>query len=338
MGLPQWLTRSLSSQPIAVHFGSDMVRMMQINGTKARSLHSAVEVPAIDKNAIGIALNSFKGKRCVASIGCESVLVQHIRVPLEIDDLELRERLVKHDLRWGDSEIRKLCITTTGDSGNPKQEILCVGIEREVVRQAFDAIESAGGEVVSVTVPLYASLRAFDSLYRRDGDEKITSLLIDMDEASSIVMIAHGANCVFAHRLDTQIKAETHEAKWEATPSLTPITLLNNESERRNENEPRGLQGMQASGGSIEKLLECEIASCLRHHDALFPNRAVDRIIFTGVGAGNTDRCAAIASSLGIAGFIADPSAWIEGAEDYAAGPAWTTVAGICMRYSEKAA
>jgi Tfp pilus assembly PilM family ATPase len=338
MGLPTLLTRSLSHQPIAIHFGSDMVRMMQVKGTKARSLLSAIEVPTSDKEAIGIAFTSFKGKRCVVSIGSENVLVQHIRVPLGIDDVDVRERLVKHDLRWGDSEIRKLCVTTTCGSVNSKQELLCIGIEREIVRQVFESIESAGGEVVSVTVPLYASLRAFNSLYRRDGDEKITSLLIDMDETSSMVMIAHGANCVFAHRLDTKMNYKRLEEKWKATPSLTPVSSIGMKSDRHKENEPRGLEGVQKCDDSIEQLLKNELASCLRHHDALFPDRAVDRVIFTGVGAGNAEECSAIASSLGIGGFIADPSAWIDGAEGYAAGPAWTTVAGICMRYSGKIA
>jgi hypothetical protein len=37
-------------------------------------------------------------------------------------------------------------------------------------------------------------------------------------------------------------------------------------------------------------------------------------------------------------GYISDPSAWISGASDLAGGPAWTTAAGLCLRYSEIAA
>jgi Tfp pilus assembly PilM family ATPase len=268
--------------------------------------------------------------------------VQHVRVALDSDEGAIRLRLVKCDPRWGDAEIRNISITTTGGSSNPKQELLCVGIERQKTREIIEKIESAGGEVIAVTVPLYASIRAFDQLYRRDGDEKITSLLIDMDENASMVMIAHGANCVFAHRLDTNTKAQndTPDKQWQGTPSLTPLSSESSTTdfERRSENQPRGLQCTEASEQSIEEKLEHELERCLRHHDALFPERAVDRVIFTGRGASDTDRCSAIASKLGIAGFIADPSAWIAGADDYASGPAWTTAAGICMRYAEKAA
>jgi Tfp pilus assembly PilM family ATPase len=290
--------------------GSDVVRMMQIRGTKDRYLQSAVEVVSSDSGAIKVALSSFNGKKCVVSIASSEVLVQHVRVPIEADENEIRNSLMQHDKQWAGAEIRHTGITTTGSSGKPRQEMLCVGIDSEKIMKIISIINEAGGEVLAVTVPLYASLRAFDQLYRRDGDEKITSLLIDMDEDSSVVMIAHGANCVFAHRVDLVHKIEIKEVetKQDVTQSLKPITTA------------------------------VELERCLRHHDALFPERAVDRVIFTGQGATNTEKCAAIASKLGIAGYVSDPSAWVEGAKDYVSNPAWTTSAGICMRYAEEAA
>ncbi|MDG1137186.1 MAG: hypothetical protein P8N28_02900 [Phycisphaerales bacterium] len=341
MGLPHWLTRTISPQPIAIHFGSDVVRMMQIRDKKECALQSAVEVASPDSESIKIAFDSFKGKRCVVSIGSENVLVQHIRVSLAADEAHIREALMKFDSAWGDAEIRQICVTTTGGSSNPRQEILCAGVSRRFTREVVQVIESAGAEVIAVTVPLYASIRAFDRLYRRDGDEKITSLLIDMDEDSSIVMIAHGANCVFAHRIGTQCNQEVAQQETQpvTTPSLTPISSPNTDSfERREENTPRGLHGIESTNGAVDASIEIELEQCIRHHDALFPERAVDRVIFTGKGASETNRCAAIANHLGIAGFVADPAAWIQGAEGCAAGPSWTTVAGICIRYTEKAA
>ena len=341
MGLPYWLTRTISPPPIAIHFGSDVMRMLQIRDKKECVLQSAIEVATPDSEAIKIALESFKGKRCVVSVGSNDVLVQHIRVPIDADETEICASLMKHDVSWRDAEIRQLCITSTSDSGKPRQEILCVGVLRKVTREAINVIECAGGKVIAVTVPLYASIRAFDRLYRRDGDEKITSLLIDMDEDSSIVMIAHGANCVFAHRIGMKCTQRQSQQilKPAVTPSLTPVSSpSSNDFERRKENPPRGLSDIEKTSNSIEASVKKELDHCLRHHDALFPERAVDRVIFTGSGATETSRCAAIASHLGISGFVADPSAWIKCAEGYVAGPSWTTVGGICIRYTEIAA
>jgi Tfp pilus assembly PilM family ATPase len=333
-----WLTNSMSSQPIAVHFGSDIVRMMQIRGNRDRYLNGAVEVASQDSAAIKIALNSFKGKRCVVCICSSDVLVNHVRVPIDANEKEIRQRLIKLDCRWGVAELRTINVTTAGSGGSAKQEMLCVGIEQEKIDRAIDIIEEAGGSVVAVTVPLYASLRAFDQLYRRDGDEKITSLVIDLAEDSSIVMISHGSNCVFAHRLDfvQKVQPENDEQKQKQDPSLTPITKNgeDKEFERRSGTEPKGLHLTQHSSDSIEEKLERELQSCLRHHGTLFADRVVDRVIFTGLGASDTQMCSAIASKIGLEGYVSDPSAWVKGADGYVSGPAWTTAAGICMRYA----
>lgn len=341
MGSLHWLTRRISPQPIAAVFGSEMIRFMQVRGSSAHTIQGAVEVALDDTDGISEALALFKGRRCVACLPTTDILVQHIRVNVEEGDSEILEKLLKHDHRWGNAEVRTVCVKTTGSGGTSKQELLCVGVDRTVSRNVMEKLESAGAEVAAVTVPLYASIRAFDKLYRRDGDEKMTSMLIDMDESSSMVMIAHGANCVFAHRIESispDMKADWEtNAKVQST-HLPPPQIGSNEFERRNENEPRGLCGVKESGGGIEESFASELERCLRHHDALFPERAVDRVIFTGDGANDATRCGSIASELGIEGFIADPSAWIDGASELAGGPAWTTAAGMCLRYSEVAA
>ena len=154
-----------------------------------------------DLGGISEALSTFKGRRCVACLPPTDVLVQHIRIAIEEDSLQILQQLVKHDVRWGNAEIRTVCVKTTGSGGSAKQEILCVGVDRATSQHIVEQLESAGAEVVAVTVPLYASIRAFDKLYRRDGDEKITSMLIDINERSSMVMISHGANCLMVQLL-----------------------------------------------------------------------------------------------------------------------------------------
>ena len=338
MGSFRWLNRNFSPPPIAIHFGSDVVRMMQIRDAKKQALQGVCEVAKEDFGGIAEAISTFRGKRCVVSLPSSDVLVQHIRVPLEADGQVIRERLVQHDTKWGNSEIRQACVTTTGGSGSSKQEILCVGVDRDISEQVVTNLENAGAEVEAITVPLYASIRAFDQLYRRDGDDKITSMLIDFDADYSMVMIAHGSNCVFAHQLSAA-NDDSPTDTWEPSPPLLPVhESTQGEFERRNDQEPRGLYGVQETTHTVDSQCALQLQRCLRHHDALFPNRSVERVIFTGCGANDTDRCSAIASELGISGFVADPSAWISGAADLASGPAWTTVAGLCMRYAEKVA
>ena len=339
MGLLSQLTRQVSPQPIAIHCGDEVIRLMQLDGSPKHSLRNAFEVGADDCGGLKEAIASFRGKRCVVCIDPSEVFVQHIRVEMDAEQQQVISCLQKHDAEWENAEIRSVCVKTTGSGGNMKQELLCVGIERTKLQQIVEKVETSGGRVIAVTVPLYASVRAFDKLYRRDGDEKITSMLIDMSKNSSMVMISHGANCVFAHRIG--LRSVHNKDLKEATIESTLLQLAavpKDEFERRNENTPRGLQETQDSNEDLETEYADELERCLRHHDSLFPDRSVDRIIFTGCGANDTELCAAIASELNLLGYISDPSAWITGAPEYTSGPSWTTVSGLCLHYLEGAA
>ena len=174
MGSLQWLTRRISSPPIAVVYGNEMIRLMQTRGHASPSIQGAVEVSLDDIGGIEEALRMFKGKRCVVCLSTSDILVQHIRVGIDEDETSIRERLLQHDNRWGNAELRKLCVKTTNTSGVSKQELLCVGVDRLISQNINENIEGAGAEVVAITVPLYASIRAFDKVYRRDGDDKMT--------------------------------------------------------------------------------------------------------------------------------------------------------------------
>ena len=338
MGKLHWLTRRMSAPPICVHFDSDAVRMMQMSSGKKPSLHMALEVSRHDELGMKEAIDSFKGKDCIISIPASDVLVQHIRISNSEDADEINSKLIQHSPEWEHCETRHVCVAMTGvGTGDaPKQELLCVGVNKKVAQIYVDELEAKGAHVLSVTVPLHASLRAFDNLYRRDGDEKITSMLIDLDEKSSFIMVAHGSHCVFARQLS--LKPKANEDAWQAPESIETSQTPEGEFERRKEQPPRGLYEMMPSNTLIDGPLEQELRRCLQHHDALFPQRAVDRIIFSGSAASDTETCAAIASSIGVAGYIADPSAWIDGAEGCASGPSWTTAAGMCLRFSKEVA
>ena len=339
MGLIHTLTRTIAKSPIAIHFDSEVIRLMQFDGGKQPTLNNAVEVPRNDECGLKEAISSLKGNNCILCVPSHDVLVQHIKVSNGTDFDAIREKLIQQDSKWAQSEIRHLCVSTSGSgsTGSVKQELLCMGIDKAVSQHHVELVESAGGIVRSVTIPLYASICAFDKLYRREGDEKITSMLIDFDTHASMIMIAHGRNCVFAHRLGSPPVMK--EKEWEAPNSMKQVSVSSkDEFERREQQEPRGLHAIEKNIEPMDQQLKRELSRCLQHHDALFPQRAIDRIIFSGTSASNTDVCASIATSLGISGYIAEPSAWIDGASETACGPSWTTVAGTCLRYTKDAA
>ena len=209
----------------------------------------------------------------------------------------------------------------SGIKSKLQQELLCVGVHKKVFEQCVLALEDASLRVQKITVPIHATVRALERLYRREGDESITSIVVDLDQKQTIAMIAHGMNLVVASSLKYTSDA-SEKGKWEVSPVLVPVGGKGDEFERRGETQPRGLiQPKQKQSPTLireDDLLLDELQGCMRHHNSLFPERVIDRIVFSGSGALHTERCASVATKLGLSGFIADPSAWISGAEGIA--------------------
>ena len=345
MGLRTRVSFGSAKPPVAVHFGNDdVVRLMQINGTSDLTLQASFEVPANDIAGLREATDCFRARQSVISVSSSNMLLTHIRVACNASDGEVVEKLCQRNEEWNEASIRQLPIYTNIRSAGKQQlqqELLCVGVNRKVLEQCVSTVEAASLRVRSVTVPIHATLRAFDRLYRRDGDASVTSMVVDIDHVQTIAMIAHGLNLVVAGVLQSTL-APTENKRWHASPALIPAGQLGSDNfERREQTSPRGLslthleeqhtRGLSGKGSLVE-----ELRGCISHHSSLFPDRAIDRIVFTGSGALHADVCASVADDLALQGFIADPSAWISGAEDLASGPVWTTVAGMCLAYSEQ--
>lgn len=343
MGFRNKLTIGRTSPPVAMHFGNDqIIRLMQISGTHNLELQASCEVSATDQIGLAEAVGCFRSRQTVICVPSSETLLTHIRVDCNATDEEVVEKLRSRNEAWKHASIRQLPLYTNireSSSAKLQQELLCVGVQQSVIDTYVSMAESVKMDVHQVTVPVHATLRAFDRLYRRDGDEAMTSMVIDMDEKQSIAMIAHGMNLVVARTLQYKTIA-ANQKQWTAAPSLVPAGGGNNEFERRSEVAPRGLaepkRQSKRTSTSVENTFVEELRGCLRHHSSLFPDRAVERVVFSGTGALQASVCASVATNLGIEGFIADPSAWIHGAEELASGPVWTTVAGLCLAYASK--
>jgi len=338
MGIQNRMTFGSRKPPVAFHFGNDdVVRLMQINGKNDSTLAASFEVPASDDVGLKEATSYFCARKAVISVPSAEILLKHIRVDCSARDDEVVQKLCEQNEAWSEVSIRQLPIFTSirdGSHSKLQQELLCIGVSHGTIDRCVSIVERAGLDVRRVTVPVHATLRAFDKLYRRDGDETITSMVVDMDKEHTLAMIAHGMNLVIANTF--QYKFESNLAQqWSSPLALVPVSSSGSEFERRGDVLPRGFAEPNCNSTTkgnhafVEKL-RC----CIRHHSSLFPERAIDRIVFSGNGALQTERCSSVATELGLQGFIADPSAWIRGAEELASGPTWTTVAGLCFAYA----
>ncbi|MDP7008236.1 MAG: hypothetical protein QGI78_01550 [Phycisphaerales bacterium] len=332
-----------TDHPIAMHFGNDeVIRLMQTKGIDTLSLRAAFEVSSKDGAGLREAIQNFRSREVVICTSSSALLVSHIRTDCNATEEEVTHLLCERNSRWNNCSIRQLPLFTNiqhGSQSKAQQEILCVGVEHAVIQECTEIAEAAKLKVRRITVPVHATLRAFDRLYRREGDEAMTSMLVDFDEKQAVAMIAHGMNLVVARSMQCTLEMQPAK-KWSTSPALIPACAEQNEFERRNCSTPRGMCETQDhrnnNATTSQHSFVSELQRCMRHHSSLFPDRAIDRVVFSGTGALQTETCSSVATDLELQGFISDPSAWIEGADELAGGPVWTTAAGLCLAHSRQ--
>lgn len=125
-------------------------------------------------------------------------------------------------------------------------------------------------------------------------------------------------------------------AAWSAPPE-------ENGSGRLVEHEAATTTAPAAKSAALgEDALECiadELKLCLRHHQNMFPDAPVEKLIFLGGGAKNVENCQGIARRLRVAAQVGDPLARLaRGKAAQSTGvnldepqPGWAVPFGLCL-------
>lgn len=203
--------------PIAVDFGADSLKLLQVTLTDPPQIVAAamVDVPehargepaarhAFFAESLRFLLRSqpFKGNRAICSIPAYQTLVQHLQIhKAEMDDFDnqvaaqLRQRLNIDPSRM---VVRTVQVGPVVRDGTPRQEVICLAAGRDAVMRHIDTARRGKLDVVGMHCEHQALLRAFSHLYRRAGDADRTTCFIDIGGATTKLVIAHGPELVFA--------------------------------------------------------------------------------------------------------------------------------------------
>ena len=211
----RWTQKNIS--PIAVDFGSDCLKLLQVQLDDPPQIiaAAAAEIPDsarrdadAHRQFVTGALRDllrdggFRGKRVVASISAAHTYIQHVRlarsegaVLQEQIDTELRGRL---PLDPSALVIRHVNVGDVFADGASKQEVICLAASREWVMRCVGTVRAAGFEVVGMHCEPMAILESFSHLFRRSTDGARSTFFIDIGAATTKALIAHGRDLVFA--------------------------------------------------------------------------------------------------------------------------------------------
>jgi len=204
-----------------------------------------------------------------------------------------------------------------------KLEVILMAVQRETVDRFIKIAEMSRMDVVGLIPEPKALLDCFHGLFKRNDQE--TTMYIDIGFCGTRVIVADQEAIRFVrfipiggdqfnYSASVVLKVPVHEARNrriqlaathdEDPKSGTPIDPISDPVTAKRMAE-RGLIA-DACKDPLDRLVT-ELELCRRYHEATFPNRPVDRIIFVGGEAMQRSLCQRIAKALGIAAQVGDP-------------------------------
>ena len=207
--------------PIGVDFGSDSLRMAQVqhNGKEYHLVAAAsADVPShVRHNATArlnffvetvrdlLAQGQFRSRHAVLGLPAASMHIQHLRMA-KMDDDETRKALVweaqgKMPIEPMAALMRHVIAGEVYQDQEPKNEVIVMAAQRELVHQFLAAAAKAKLDVVGMNVEAKAIVDCFGHMYRRKADGESTTCYLDIGCCSSRAYIARDGSIYFARAI-----------------------------------------------------------------------------------------------------------------------------------------
>lgn len=203
--------------PIAIDFGADSLKLLQIVPTNPPQLVAAgaATVPEQARTNSGqrytflaeamknlLATQPFKGRRAMLSIPAFQTLVQHLEIAagphenLEAQiGLHLQQRLNVDPSR---TVVRHYPVTQVVREGGTQQELICLAASREAVMRYIDLARRCKLDIVGMHGEPLCLLKSFGHMQAGGSESSGAVCYIDIGSATTKVVIAHGSKMVFS--------------------------------------------------------------------------------------------------------------------------------------------
>jgi type IV pilus assembly protein PilM len=214
-------TLAANASPIGIDFGSDCLRMAQlqvVDGEPRIVAAASADVPAHVRNDPAarasffvettkdlLAQGKFKGRQAVLALPAAQMFIQHLRIP-KMDDEALKKALPweargKLPIDPTQAVMRHTVAGEIYQDSEPKDEVILMAAARDTVNILLASAQKAKLDVVGMNVEPMAIVDCFGHVYRRKTDQKSVVCFIDIGWKSSRAVIAEGAHILFARTI-----------------------------------------------------------------------------------------------------------------------------------------
>lgn len=361
--------------PIAIDFGVASLKILQVSAGPPLSLVAAACLPTPDDllaDAAGrldfqaealprLAKSAgFTIRRAVCAIPAGRAYCKHLR--FQSTDAGALSSMVRSSVAAQVGADQNALVyrhaevapgATSSVAG--KSELVCMAVPRDLVTRLMDTIKNSRLEPVGMHSEFSAVLRSFDAIAAPagDGPEPAAVLVLDIGAGSTKVTIAHGDDIAFSRTIELggrhidQALAEQGDfdlagARAERL-SMRDLTTSDTRA-AASESGVALLPATRSAGPEYDvseplDILTDEVATSLRYHKSIYPDKQVGRVIFVGGEARHHGLCMHVARALRIPAQVADPMAGVAragtestiGVDFKLMQPGWAMVLGLCL-------
>ena len=292
------------ARPIGLDIGHNDIRMIQLANSDelphvvaAERVRLDPELEADDKkrrkfiiSAITemLAKANFRGRKVVSCLPNDILRIKSLRLDTtneeDIDSLLKEELAQKFDLDPLNDEVRYIVAGNVYHGNETKSEVIFFGTEKEKIVRHITVLEEAGLTPVAIDAVPLALFRSFQASLRRQEDEQLISLLLDIGTAFTTVIIGRGKQITFIKQIPIAGRHFNEQVASKLEISLNEATMLRLKLRNSNSEtvDPSTKQAVNdAMSQVIEKLVK-EISLCVQYYSVTFRGERPTEAIFAG--------------------------------------------------------
>jgi len=318
---------SRSAGPIGLDLGHGMIRMIQLaaagDGIRVVAAQEA-EIECDKTNADSVRdftvrtirrmhrEGGFAGREVVSCLSNDNLRIKSLRLdtidPGEIETQLRTEVAERFGLDAATDEIRYMIAGSVYQGDEIKNEIIFFGLDKASITEHLSILEDAGLTPIAIDAVPCALFRSFQASLRRHEDHRVVSVLVDVDELQTTVLIARGQEIIFVKQIPIAAARLTAETAARLKLGLEEARLLRLRLKESPESmDPAMRQAVIDAMSHITEELAREISLCVRYYSVTFRGQRPTEVVFAGGEADEMTLLNALRRHLGVEVSVAKP-------------------------------
>ncbi len=292
------------ARPIGLDIGHNSIRMVQLahSGVGARVIAADEVRLNVDASAEGqmtrefavtaikemLTRGNFRGKNVVSSLPNDVIRIKSLRLDTtdaeQIEQLMQKEVFAQFGLDAEADEIRYMVAGSVYQGNEVKNEVIFIGADKESISQHIELLEEAGLAPTAIDAEPCALFRSFQVSLRRQEDQELVSVFVDVGSLFTTVIISRGQQMAFVKQIPIAGRQMNEQVASRLGVDYAEARVLR--SKLRNGNGKSLDQStrqvvVDAMSHVIEELAR-EISLCFKYYAVTFRGNRPTEAVFAG--------------------------------------------------------